>query len=60
MNDEGEYQCDKCNKEDRDAIVYWNDCVIGDDELTHPNTKDYTALCEDCKYELENKEDNNE
>ena len=45
--------CDNCNNEEENAILYWNSGVICEDELTHKNTRDYTCLCEDCKYELE-------
>ena len=48
--------CDECNNEDENAILFWNCGVICEDELTHKNTKDYTCLCEDCKYELEKEE----
>lgn len=48
--------CDECNNEDENAILFWNSGVICEDELTHKNTKDYTCLCEDCKYELEKEE----
>ena len=48
-----EHQCEECNNEDEYTTVYWNDGVVCGDELTHPNTRDYTALCEDCKYKLE-------
>ena len=45
--------CNECNNEDENAVLFWNCGVICEDELTHKNTKDYTCLCEDCKYELE-------
>ena len=45
--------CNYCCNEDENAILFWNDCVVGEDELIHRNTKDYTCLCEDCKYQLE-------
>ena len=44
--------CNHCWNEDENAILFWNDCVVGEDELIHRNTKDYTCLCEDCKYKL--------
>ena len=49
--------CDECNNEEENAILFWNGGVICEDELTHKNTMDYTCLCEDCKYELENKKE---
>ena len=50
-------QCEYCNNEEEYAVLYWNDGVICEDELTHKNTRDYTCLCEDCKYELEKEEE---
>ena len=46
-------QCNECFDEDENSVLYWNDGAVCEDELTHKNTKDYTCLCEDCKYKLE-------
>lgn len=50
---EEEKYCNYCENEKEYATLYWNSGVICEDELTHKNTRDYTCLCEDCKYELE-------
>ena len=45
--------CNYCGNVDEIAIIFWNSWFICEDELTHEKTKDYTCLCEDCKYKLE-------
>ena len=46
-----------CNNEQENAVLYWNSDILGEDELIHKNTRNYTCLCEDCRYKLEGEED---